>query len=205
IDADALVLLSQLAGGGPQRPVVCTPHLGEFRALFGDQLADAAANDRWAAVAKAAQKIKGTVLLKGVPTVVADLRGPIHVVASGNPGLATGGSGDLLAGFIGAFLARGGAAPEAAALGAHALGRAAEAGTRHARSEERCEPGRRALPYRVAVGPGDRGAGGSRGTLRSRGGRSEAAGSPGVARITSGTGDEGRGTGGSRGGDHARR
>ncbi len=130
VDADALVLLTQVAGGGPQRPVVCTPHLGEFRALFGDQLADAAANDRWAAVAKAAQKIKGTVLLKGVPTVVADLRGPIHVVASGNPGLATGGSGDLLAGFIGAFLARGGAAPEAAALGAHALGRAAELGAR---------------------------------------------------------------------------
>jgi len=41
----------------------------------------------------------------------ADLRGPIHVVASGNPGLATGGSGDLLAGFIGAFLARGSAGP----------------------------------------------------------------------------------------------
>jgi len=71
--------------------------------------------------AKAAQKVKGTVLLKGVPTVIADLRGPIHVVASGNPGLATGGSGDLLAGFVGAFLARGSAGPEAAALGAHAL------------------------------------------------------------------------------------
>jgi NAD(P)H-hydrate epimerase len=62
--------------------------------------------------------------------VIADLRGPVHVVASGNPGLATGGSGDLLAGFIGAFLARGGAPPEAAALGAHALGRAAEHGAR---------------------------------------------------------------------------
>jgi NAD(P)H-hydrate repair Nnr-like enzyme with NAD(P)H-hydrate dehydratase domain len=98
--------------------------------LFGDQLADAAANDRWAAAAKAAQKVRGTVLLKGVPTVIADLRGPVHVVASGNPGLATGGSGDLLAGFIGAFLARGGAPPEAAALGAHALGRAAEHGAR---------------------------------------------------------------------------
>src|SRR5439155_18329642 len=46
------------------------------------------------------------------------------------PGLATGGSGDLLAGFIGAFLARGSAGPEAAALGAHALGRAAEHGAR---------------------------------------------------------------------------
>src|SRR5213595_2766646 len=126
VDADALTLFA----GPVERPVVLTPHLGEFRAQFGDQLADEAANDRWGAAAKAAQKIKGTVLLKGVPTVIADLRGPIHVVASGNPGLATGGSGDLLTGFIGAFLARGSAGPEAAALGAHALGRAAEYGAR---------------------------------------------------------------------------
>ena len=126
LDADALTLFQ----GPAERPVVLTPHLGEFRAQFGDQLADAAANDRWGAAAKAAQKIKGTVLLKGVPTVIADLRGPIHVVASGNPGLATGGSGDLLAGFIGAFLARGSPGPEAAALGAHVLGRAAEHGAR---------------------------------------------------------------------------
>jgi NAD(P)H-hydrate epimerase len=109
---------------------VFTPHLGEFRALVGDQLADQATNDRWAAVAKAAQKVRGTVLLKGVPTVVAELRGPILVVASGNPGLATGGSGDLLAGFVGAFLARGTAPIAAAALGAHALGRAAELAAR---------------------------------------------------------------------------
>ena len=126
IDADALTLFQ----GPVERPMVLTPHLGEFRAQFGDQLADQAANDRWAAAVKAAQTIKGTVLLKGVPTVIADLRGPVHVVASGNPGLATGGSGDLLAGFIGAFLARGSAGPEAAALGAHALGRAAEQGAR---------------------------------------------------------------------------
>src|SRR5207244_11393485 len=127
VDADALILLEPPL---PERPIVFTPHLGEFRAQFGDQLADQAANDRWAAAVKAAQKAKATVLLRGVPTVIADLRGPIHVVASGNPGLATGGSGDLLAGFIGAFLARGSPGPEAAALGAHALGRAAEQGAR---------------------------------------------------------------------------
>jgi len=126
VDADALVIFP----GPADRPAVFTPHLGEFRALVGDQLADAAANDRWAAAAKAAQKVHGTLLLKGVPTVVADLRGPIHVVASGNPGLATGGSGDLLAGLVGAFLARGTAPVAAAALGAHALGRAAEQGAR---------------------------------------------------------------------------
>lgn len=126
LDADALALFQGPAEG----PMVFTPHLGEFRRLAGDALADEAANDRWGAAAKAAQKLKGTVLLKGVPTVVADLRGPIHTVASGNPGLATGGSGDLLAGFIGAFLARRTPAVEAAALGAHALGRAAEQGAR---------------------------------------------------------------------------
>ena len=126
IDADALHYFK----GQVNRPVVCTPHLGEFRALAGDALADEAANDRWSAAARAAAKLRCTVLLKGVPTVIADLRGPEHVVASGNPGLATGGSGDLLAGFIGAFLARGTAPAEAAALGAHALGRAAESGAR---------------------------------------------------------------------------
>ncbi len=130
VDADALHLLQLQGAPANARSLVCTPHLGEFRALAGDPLADEAANDRWAAAAKAAAKLKATILLKGVPTVIADLRGPIHVVASGNPGLATGGSGDLLAGFIGAFLARGTAPAEAAALGAHALGRAAELGAR---------------------------------------------------------------------------
>ncbi|HET8712793.1 MAG TPA: NAD(P)H-hydrate dehydratase [Gemmatimonadales bacterium] len=126
IDADALHFFK----GAANRPVVCTPHLGEFRVLAGDVLADEAANDRWSAAARAAAKLKCTVLLKGVPTVIADLRGPELVVASGNPGLATGGSGDLLAGFIGAFLARGTAPAEAAALGAHALGCAADRGAK---------------------------------------------------------------------------
>jgi NAD(P)H-hydrate epimerase len=126
LDADALTLYD----GKAERPIVFTPHLGEFRQIAGDQLADAAANDRWAATAKAAQKLRGCVLLKGVPTVIADVRGPALVVASGNPGLATGGSGDVLAGFVGAFLARGLPPSEAAALGGHALGRAAELGAR---------------------------------------------------------------------------
>jgi NAD(P)H-hydrate epimerase len=129
LDADALHLF-RADGSSGRRAIVFTPHLGEFRALAGDAVADEAANDRWGAAARAAARLKGTVLLKGVPTVIADLRGPMHVVASGNPGLATGGSGDLLAGFIGAFLARGTAPAEAAALGAHALGRAAELGAR---------------------------------------------------------------------------
>src|SRR5439155_1625649 len=55
LDADALILFR----GSAERPVVLTPHLGEFRVQFGDELADTAANDRWAAAAKAAQKVKG--------------------------------------------------------------------------------------------------------------------------------------------------
>ena len=126
LDADALALFE----GRADRPLVFTPHLGEFRRLAGDTLADEAANDRWSAAENAARQLNGTVLLKGVPTVIADVRGPMLTVASGNPGLATGGSGDLLAGFIGAFLARGTPPGEAAALGAHALGRAAEQGAK---------------------------------------------------------------------------
>jgi NAD(P)H-hydrate epimerase len=126
VDADALSLYR----GEADRPTVFTPHLGEFRRLAGDALADEAANDRWSAASKAAARLHGVVLLKGVPTVIAALRGPVYVVASGNPGLATGGSGDVLAGFVGAFLARGVAPEIAAALGAHALGRAAEHGAR---------------------------------------------------------------------------
>src|SRR2546421_4813829 len=49
LDADALLLFR----GSAERPVVLTPHLGELRAQFGDELADTAANDRWAAAAKA--------------------------------------------------------------------------------------------------------------------------------------------------------
>jgi ADP-dependent NAD(P)H-hydrate dehydratase / NAD(P)H-hydrate epimerase len=134
LDADALSQPGRDAASWSaalaKRPAVLTPHLGEFRAFFGDAVADEATNDRWGAAAKAAQRAACTVLLKGVPTVIAPPRGRELVVASGNPGLATGGSGDLLAGFIAAFLARGASPSDAAGLGAHALGRAAELGAR---------------------------------------------------------------------------
>ena len=126
VDADALTPFR----GKRRDAVVFTPHLGEFRALFGDQLADAAANDRWAAAAKAAQKVRGTVLLKGVPTVIAD---PWAGARCGERQSRTrdrrvGGPARRVHRCD--FLARGGAPPEAAALGAHALGRAAEQGAR---------------------------------------------------------------------------
>ena len=126
LDADALqVGLDVLTVGKAVR--VLTPHPGEFAAVFPDLVEEMKA-DRFAAAASAASVASSAsvVLLKGVPTVIARNGFPLRVVASGNPSLATGGSGDLLAGFIGAFLASGLDPLDAAALGAQVLGRSAE-------------------------------------------------------------------------------
>jgi len=123
VDADALQLgITHWAGYGPR---VLTPHAGEFAAAFPN-LAGKMTSDRIGAAEEAAARSGTCILLKGVPTVIAAQGFPSLVVAAGTPALATGGSGDVLAGFIGAFLAAGVPAPDAAALGAQALGRAAE-------------------------------------------------------------------------------
>jgi NAD(P)H-hydrate epimerase len=124
LDADALQLglAPETVGASPR---VLTPHHGEFRAMFPG-LSDTLGSDRFAAAGQAALLARATVLLKGVPTIVATPGGPSLVVAAGNPALATGGSGDLLAGFVGAFLARDVEPQAAAALGALVLGRSAE-------------------------------------------------------------------------------
>ncbi|MDL5503463.1 MAG: NAD(P)H-hydrate dehydratase, partial [Candidatus Methanoperedens sp.] len=118
-------------------PRVLTPHDGEFRAAF-PKPAKQLGTDRFAAVQGAAALFAGghaahaahashaAVLLKGQPTIVAQPKGSTYVVGSGNPALATGGSGDLLAGFVGAFLARKLPPAQAAALGGQVLGRAAD-------------------------------------------------------------------------------
>lgn len=101
-------------------PTVLTPHDGEFAALGGD--ADSA--DRIAATCALAERCGCTVLRKGPTTVVASPGHATYLVASGDERLATAGSGDVLAGIIGAFLARGVAAPEAAAAAAFVHGMA---------------------------------------------------------------------------------
>src|SRR4051812_160972 len=133
LDADALVVfggkvaeLEQLARG---RRLVLTPHPGEFRTLFPD-LASMRELDPWSAAASAAQAAGVTVLLKGVPSVVASSGGSLLTVAAGNPGLATGGSGDVLTGLVSTGLAQGLEPPAAAAWGAQALGRAADVAAR---------------------------------------------------------------------------
>ena len=134
VDADALVAFSgalpALGAAGGGRPLVLTPHAGEFRMLAPTH-ATGLEVDPWLAADAAAAGAAGAVLLlKGVPTVVARAGRPCVTVAAGNPGLATGGSGDVLSGIVGAVLARGGPPEEAAALGAHILGRAGDLAAR---------------------------------------------------------------------------
>jgi NAD(P)H-hydrate epimerase len=129
VDADGLIAFqgntAHLAALARSRPMVLTPHPGEFRALF-PEWASQRELDPWGAAATAAARVDATLLLKGVPTAVARSGRRLLTVAAGNPGLATGGSGDVLAGLVGAALARGIEPDVAAALGAQQLGRAAD-------------------------------------------------------------------------------
>jgi NAD(P)H-hydrate epimerase len=119
VDADGLHAL----GEGAEAPgAVLTPHEGEFKALGGS------GSDRFAAVRELAARRRAVVLLKGPATIVADPDGSVLVAATGRPSLATAGTGDVLSGVIGAFLARGLPRLEAAAFGAHVHGAAAGLG-----------------------------------------------------------------------------
>ena len=106
----------------PSAPLVLTPHAGEFRTLFPRAGARSATPTHGARRPQRRSSRASRVLLKGVPTVIARAgRSPL-TVAAGNPGLATGGSGDVLSGILGALLARGGEPEVAAAVAAQALG-----------------------------------------------------------------------------------
>jgi ADP-dependent NAD(P)H-hydrate dehydratase / NAD(P)H-hydrate epimerase len=105
-------------------PIVLTPHAGEFAHLTGSPPAE----DRFASVREAARRSGAVVLLKGSTTVVAHPDGRVLVSTSGSSRLATAGTGDVLSGVIGAFVARGVPVFEAAALAAHVHGRAASLG-----------------------------------------------------------------------------
>ena len=119
IDGDAIFAAAWSAdGAGPllrprSRPTVITPHDGEFSLLAGH----APGVDRVSAARRLAADLDVVVLLKGPATIVASPDGRVLVVDHGDDRLATAGSGDVLAGMIGALLATG-LAPERAAAAA---------------------------------------------------------------------------------------
>ena len=115
------------------RPALLTPHVGEFAALWTllqagntSSLATAAPLQRFDDPLRLSQALGATVLLKGVPSVIASPDGSRLVSATGNPALAMGGTGDLLAGIAGTLLAQGHSPLHAGAMAAWVHGQAAE-------------------------------------------------------------------------------
>jgi NAD(P)H-hydrate epimerase len=106
IDADALTALAGVKGVRFGAETVATPHPGEMARLIG--IPAAVIQKKRKEVAKNfAAHYNSTVVLKGGRTVVASTRGSLYVNTTGNPGMATAGSGDVLAGVIAAFLGQG--------------------------------------------------------------------------------------------------
>lgn len=127
VDADALNIIGQSppASVAPAGPRVLTPHPGEMARLTG--LTTRAIQAGRLEIASAYAREKGVVLLlKGAATVIAAPDGRLAINSTGNPGMACGGMGDILAGVIGALLAQGVAAWEAACVGAFVHGLAAD-------------------------------------------------------------------------------
>jgi ADP-dependent NAD(P)H-hydrate dehydratase / NAD(P)H-hydrate epimerase len=123
VDADGLTILAAHPELVVSRdaPTVLTPHAGEFARLAGNPPGD----DRVGACRKLADTFGATVLLKGNVTVIADPGGPVYLNPAGQSWAATAGSGDVLSGMIGALLASGLPAAEAAAAAAFVHARAA--------------------------------------------------------------------------------
>ena len=105
LDADALTVLE----GQPhwieraKCPVVLTPHPGEMARLFSRKVEDIQ-KDRCGMALEAARVTHATVVLKGAGSVVAQENQPLSINMTGNPGMATGGSGDVLAGMLTSLL-----------------------------------------------------------------------------------------------------
>ncbi|MEW6411753.1 MAG: NAD(P)H-hydrate dehydratase [Candidatus Zixiibacteriota bacterium] len=123
IDADGVNALEghldlfHEAGG----PIVLTPHPGEFKRLTGIAVPDDI-HMRIAVAREFATEYKAVLVLKGSPTIVADEEGICYVNQTGNNGMATGGSGDVLSGLIGSFMAQGLEPLDAALCGVYVHG-----------------------------------------------------------------------------------
>jgi hydroxyethylthiazole kinase-like uncharacterized protein yjeF len=127
VDADGLLAFHvkpSPSEGRRQVPII-TPHPGEMARLLGIDV-DEVQKSRLAVAKEAAQRFRAIVVLKGAGTIVADPAGQVYVNTTGNPGMATAGSGDVLTGAIAGLLAQGVKPLHAAAIGAFLHGLAGD-------------------------------------------------------------------------------
>jgi len=127
IDADGLFPFSGKARELKKicAPFILTPHAGEFERLFKIEPGKSL-HQRKQAAQQAASLSGGVVVLKGHETIVAGPAGEIYINKTGNPGLAKGGTGDVLFGMIASFFVQKLSAFQAASLGVHLHGLAAD-------------------------------------------------------------------------------
>ena len=136
LDADALnavargdVAKEELLSSSAE--FIFTPHVGEAKRLLsavssGKSGAIRTEKERLSAAETLAAAYRSTVLLKGAGTLIVSPSGEVYQNTTGNPGMATGGSGDVLSGIIAAFAGQGLSAAEAAACGAFLHGKAGD-------------------------------------------------------------------------------
>ena len=124
VDADALFAVSGYPALFQKAERVLTPHPGEMARLLG-LTTEVVEEDRIGAVRSCAEQYGGAVVLKGATTLIAS-DGELTLNLTGNPGMATGGAGDVLAGLTGALLAQGFSAYEAASRTCWLHGRAGD-------------------------------------------------------------------------------
>lgn len=127
LDADGLNAFSQHSAllKKTKASLILTPHAGEFTRLFGIKLSDDL-RLRKRIAAEIAQAHRCTLVLKGHQTIIASAEGKVFVNRSGNPGMASGGMGDVLTGMIAALLGQGFDPVQAARFGVYFHGLAGD-------------------------------------------------------------------------------
>jgi NAD(P)H-hydrate epimerase len=108
LDADGLNALAAAEPAQIERlspALVLTPHPGEMARLLGCTVAEVQL-DRMAAARRASEKFKAYVVLKGFHTIIASPEGPVYINSTGNPGMATAGTGDVLTGILAGLTAQ---------------------------------------------------------------------------------------------------
>ena len=135
LDADGINAVDQdlYALERARREIVVTPHPGEMARLMGLSGPDEVQKNRVKVAMRFAEKEGIVLVLKGYETLVTDAR-RMYINSSGNPGMATAGSGDVLTGMIASLIGQGMAAFEAAQLGVYLHGKAGDVAARR-RSE----------------------------------------------------------------------
>ncbi len=124
-DADGLKALASEQDLARGMPWVLTPHRGEFK-LLSDTDLPSSPQEQAEQVKLAAQRLGCTALLKAHVDIIASAAGDVKLNYTGNPGMTVGGTGDVLSGIVGTFLAQGADSFRAAVAGAWICGRAGD-------------------------------------------------------------------------------